>query len=312
MPIKLQIYILCRDRLEYSIKSIESVIKSANFYTEVVISDNSSTNLVEKMCQERFPATRYIRRMPPLSSEAHFKAIVDEANADFLVMFHDDDIMLENYVTTLLPFIEANPTVAAVACNAEIIDRYGKGSGNYFMKDALKPIDVINSEDFIYPYLTARLGNMAPPFPSYIYRRKYISSHDINYKDGGKHLDVTLLLKILRKSSMIWHPKILMHYRYHDLNDSARESICNRSSLTRYLVSQEGVDPKSKVLLNFKFSYWLNWWRYRHKRRSFFIPRGWREKVVFIFLFTTSIRFAFSDLNFWKERWRKVIKLIIG
>jgi hypothetical protein len=310
MTAKLQIYLLCRDRVDYTIQAIESVIKSADSYTEVVISDNSITNSVEEMCRQRFPTIRYIRRIPPISSEAHFKAIIDEAKLEYLVLFHDDDIMLPNYVITLLRYIEANPTIAAVACNAEIIDKYGNNTGCFTLNAIQAPLLISNSNAFIQSYISLKSTGIAA-FPSYLYRREYISSNDMNRRDGGKYSDVTFLLKILSKGQIVWHPDSLLQYRIHGLNDSAVLSICDRLSFLRHLTSHYGVNRKSPEVRQIKFVAWLDWWKCRHNRINFFLPDGWRERVVFYFLASTSIRLALTELSFWKARWRKLNKLII-
>jgi hypothetical protein len=310
MSIKLQIYILCRDRLEYSITSIESVINSADSSTEVVISDNSIGDDIESMCLERFSKIRYVRRKPSLQSEEHFKTIIDEAVAEYLVLFHDDDVMYPQYVTTLLPYMEANPSIAAVACNAEIIDKYGAATGKFFMRNIKGLVNLSDCNDFIRPYLNTREMGNAPPFPSYLYRRIFINSDDFNRKHGGKHVDVTFLLKILRKKPMCWNSEILMQYRYHDSNDSNIDVIYDRLSLARFVTSHNGFHRRSPEMRVFKFGYWLNWWKNRpYSKNYFFIPVGWREKIIFRFLSYMTIRFALTDLGFWKARYLKLIKL---
>jgi hypothetical protein len=241
----------------------------------------------------------------------HFEKILNEATSEYLVLFHDDDIMLPNYVSTLLPYIEANPLISAVGCNAEIIDKDGNPVGKFFLKDVNMPLVISKSNQFIFPYLVGNIKSTGiVPFPSYMYRRKYISNSFLNYKQGGKYSDVTFLLKILKKASMTWYPEPLMYYRSHGANDSAIDSIPDKLSLIRYLITQEALDRKSLEVVCFKFSYWLGWWNKRHKYSCFFIPNGWREKVIFRFLFLTGIKLLLSDAVFRKTFLQKVAKLI--
>jgi glycosyltransferase involved in cell wall biosynthesis len=308
---KLQIYILCRDRPEYAIQAIESVVQSADASSEIIISDNSETDSLEKICSKRFPSIRYIRRQPPRTSQAHFKAILDEATSEYLVLFHDDDIMLPNYVSTLLPYIEANPLVSAVGCNAEIIDKNGKVSSNFFLRNLNEPLFISKAHQLMTPYL---IGNDRStgivPFPSYMYRRKHICSSFINYKHGGKYSDVSFLLKILQRASVVWHPEPLMYSRIHGLNDSSTESIPDKLSLIRYLITLKDFDRSSLEIRYYKFTYWLIWWGGNHKSFYFFVPNGWREKIIFRFLARTSIRFLIYDSAFRKVFVRKVVKLL--
>ena len=306
MHVKLQIYILCRDRPEFAIKAIQSVIKSSNSKAEVIISDNSESDSIQKICHERFPFIRYIRRSQPRTGSRHFKAILDEATSEYLVLFHDDDIMLPNYISTLLPFIEANPLISAVGCNAEIIDIDGKATGKFFLRNLKEPLFITNADQLIDSYI--RPTGIAP-FPGYMYRRKYIHSSFINYKHGGKYSDVSFLLKMLQRAPIVWHSEPLIHYRNHEANDSATESISDRLSLIRYLITQEDFDRKSLEIRYFKFNYWLIWWKSNHKSTNFFIPNGWREKIIFRFLAITSIRLLLFDSVFRNAFLRKVLKL---
>lgn len=311
MKVKLQIYVLCRDRPEYAIKSIESVIKSADANTEVIISDNSETDSVEKMCLERFSSIRYIRRPPPRTAQNHFKTILDEATSRYLVLFHDDDIMHPNYVTQMLSYLESNPRISAVGCNAEFIDKDGNATGKFFLRGLNMPLIILTGKQFILPYLVGNeKSNGIVPFPSYMYRRKYISNSFLNYEHGGKYSDVTFLLKILKRAAIVWHPETMMSYRSHGSNGSAIESVHNRLSLIRYLINYEEIDRKSSEMINFKFTYWLIWWRCTHKSFNFFIPNGRKELVVFRFLALKSIHFMMYEAHFRRAFIRKVGKLI--
>jgi hypothetical protein len=311
MGAKLQIYILCRDRPDYAVQAIESVIKSSTPSTQVIVSDNSESDLIQNICHVKFPSIRYIRRPSPRTSAGHFKAILNEATSEYLVLFHDDDIMSANYVATLLPYIEANTLLSAVGCNAEIIDENGKATGKFFLNNLNEPLTLSNSSQFMAPYL---LGNIrskgAAPFPSYIYRRKHLKKSFVNHEHGGKYSDVSFLLKILHKSDMVWHPEPLMFYRIHKSNDSAVESITDRLSLIRYLIKHEGFDRKSLEIRCFKFTYWTIWWRNKHKIINFFIPNGSREKIIFRFLAFTCIKLLFSDSAFRRSLLWKVANLI--
>lgn len=313
MSVKLQIYVLCRDRPEYAIKSIESVIKSADSNTEVIVSDNSETDLVERICLERFPDVQYIRRSSPRTSEAHFKAILEEAIATFLVLFHDDDIMHPDYVSTMLPYMQSNPEISALGCNAEFINKVGDFTANYCLKDLNAPIFFLRSNQFLVHYLVGNVKSTGiAPFPSYMYRRKYLSNCFLNYAHGGKYSDLTFLLKILKKAPIVWIPDSLIYYRSHGGNDSAVESIPSRLSLIRYLIKNEGVDRKSFEMISFKFTYWLNWWKSTHTHKSFYFfkPNGWREATIFRFLVFKSIHFILQDYHFRRAIIRKVVKLI--
>lgn len=307
---KLTVYILCRDRPYYAIQAIKSVLQSADEQTEVVISDNSETDSLEKICSTEFPFIKYIRRQPPRTWASHVKEILGEVRSEYFVLFHDDDIMLEAYIPTLLNFMDLNPKISAVGCNAEIIDGAGKKVGIKFLPNLRSPLIITDTYQFISPYLKGSFCSTGiAPFPSYMYRKKYISSSFINYKEGGKFSDVTFLIKVLQEAPMAWHPDSLILYRNHGANDSATESIPDRLSLMRFLIKR-GLYRRSLDFQYFKFNFWLNWWVNYHKGINLLKSNGWRQKIILYFLIKTCIKLGLRDRNFNKLILRKFLKLL--
>ena len=307
---KLTVYILCRDRPQYAIQAIKSVLKSANEQTEVVISDNSETDSLEKICSTEFPSIQYIRRQPPRTWASHVKQILDEVRSEYFVLFHDDDIMLEAYIPTLINFMDLNTKISAVGCNAEVIDGAGKKVGIKFLSNLKSVLIITNTHQFISPYLMGSFcSNGIAPFPSYMYRQKYISSSFINYKEGGKFSDVTFLLKVLQEAPMAWYPDSLILYRNHGANDSATESIPDRLSLIRFLIKC-GLDRRSLDFQYFRFNFWINWWVNCHMGVNLLKSNGWRQKIVLYFLIKTCIKLGLRDRNFNKLILRKFFKLL--
>ena len=165
---KLDIYILCRDRVEYLKECLESVLITGNHKARIVISDNSIRDDVEKFIQDHFKEVEYVRRVPALDVLEHHNLILSETNAEYLVMFHDDDLMAENYVERMLNFIEADKSLAAIGCNAKIIKGEIRTKKN-FIKDSIGEITFNNVYGFLIHYL--KISTYGPaPFPSYIYR----------------------------------------------------------------------------------------------------------------------------------------------
>lgn len=306
MVIKLQIYVLCRDRLGFSCEAINSVLESANEYTEVIVSDNSEGDEIRNLVEKKFTGVSYRRRFPTLSAIDHFKEIIDESSAEYLVIFHDDDRMLPCYVAEMLSLMEENPNVSAIGCNGEIIRQDGTSTGRTFIDSHQPRFQFIeNGRLFLKPYLSGARG--APPFPAYCYRRKFLTSDMLDASHGGKHSDVTFLLKVLHSAPILWYAKPLMQYRDHSSNDSKTESVPDRLSFLRYIFFHEGIDRHSADVATYKFGYWLAWWRQREsKHATFRIPRGRRERVVFKFLAITLIKWSVTGTFFWRVLIRKL------
>lgn len=310
---KMQIYILCRDRRDFAKEAISSVLVSAKKcidQVEVIISDNSVGNAIEQLRLEHFADVAYIRRKPPLPVEQHFKVIINEAQAEYLVLFHDDDRMGPDYISTMLLLMEQYPRASAIGCNGEIIDAKGQPTGRYFIKPSGAIRLLKKSEELVLPYLQTMHSPEIAPFPGYCYRKQYLCENMIDIRHGGKHSDVTLLIKLLHKSNMIWTSHSLMEYRLHGANDSAKESIPDRSSLLRYLCKYEGISRHSPEVREFRFSYWLAWWKQHGCLLHW--PKNHRERVVFNFLLRTILRWSISEPFIWRILWRKLNKGLKG
>lgn len=308
MKIKLQIYILCRDRPQFSEEAISTVLESAGELAEVIVSDNSEGDTIQDLVERAFPRVCYRRRFPTLTAIEHFKKVVSESTAEYLVMFHDDDRMRKEYVSEMLSIMEQNSEISAVGCDCEVINETGGLTGKRYIGNHPKVLQYINdSHILISAYLSAsRIG--APPFPGYCYRRMYINSDMLNFAHGGKHSDVSLLLKVLHSAPMMWYRKPLIEYREHSTNDSKVESVPDRLSLLRYLFHTENIDRRSPDVIAYKFQYWLTWWRQQRQDRAVLrIPKGRIEKIVFKFLAATSIKWAFTEIFFWKALLRKLL-----
>jgi len=281
MELKIQIYILCRDRPEFAMHAIGSVVNSANENTEVIISDNSVTNSVKEMCRKHFSAIKYIKRNPPLASAEHFKVILDEASEDFLALFHDDDIMLPNYVAKMMSIIEGNPSAVAVGCNSLFF--YDGEKYPFTLAHRFKfQISFKDEVSFFIQNLCDPRG--IAPFPSYIYRTKFLSSSFVNLNHGGKYSDVSFLSKLLSLGEFIWIPDPLMLTRVHRGNDSGNISIPDKLKLIRYMIAR-GIEKKSTRIKRYKFEYWRIWFSDRGYA-DFSLRGAWRVRIVRKFLIT--------------------------
>ena len=122
MTTSLQIYIMSRDRPDYLINALDSVISqvTVNIKLDIIVSDNSETDEVEKIVSDLYQNSNitYVRRVPTLSPFDHHRAIINEVSSEFFMLFHDDDIMLPNLVQNLYTEISRDDDVVAVGSNA--------------------------------------------------------------------------------------------------------------------------------------------------------------------------------------------------
>jgi glycosyltransferase involved in cell wall biosynthesis len=301
---RVQIYILSRDRVLYFRQALESVIAASGGLAEIVVSDNSESDEIQSLVEKEYSDVLYVRRRPTLSVYEHFRVILNEASAEFLVMFHDDDIMMPDYVTEMVAALDADERIAAVGCDALLL-RDQQTTGHNFMGRSTRPVLVENVSDFLEPYLAFSTWSY-PPFPGYMYRRKFISGLYLEPEEGGKHTDVSFLAKILSRGAILWLSRPLMWYRFHGSNDSGKETVIDRLTWLRYMALNHGLNQKSPSVREFRFRYWLRWWMQREGRGAFAKPSGWREKVILRFLLFAGVRIAMNSRGFWQKVFRKI------
>lgn len=288
----LQIILLSRDRPNYLREALQSALSQLGERIEVIVSDNSDSEDVSRMLAKEFPTVSCIRRKPTLSFIEHVGAVIDSATADLLVMFHDDDVMLEGYVRKLRNSLDADPTLAAVCCDA-IIMRKGQSSKERFGISRRTDLRIHRQEELLREYFTLSLKGPAP-FPGYMYRRVFIQGLYLDPSQGGKYSDVSFLLKVLQRGSFIWFNEPLIKYRIHSQNESGSEAVGQRLRLLRYIYTTSNINKKSPLIDNYRYKFWINWLRSSEVKNW-----PWRKKVVLRNVLIRTAIYFITNKNIW-------------
>ncbi len=254
---KLDVYILSRNRAAYLKQCINSVLANNSDLFHLTVSDNSDTSDVREMVKTNFPRVRLIGRSPILNVYEHFNKVISESNAEFLIIFHDDDLMMPNFIEEALTKIESDGSLVAVGHNAFELHGEKKTYKNY-MKVQSRNFQLSTARQLLWPYLTI-VSMRAPPFPGYIYRRSFLDGIKLDPSNGGKYCDVSFLLELLEKGSILWCTKQLMYYRFHQSNDTKFRSIAAQINLCNYLIIRNIFTKKSFEISNYKFKYHMKW-----------------------------------------------------
>jgi glycosyltransferase involved in cell wall biosynthesis len=245
----LTVVIATHNRASLVIEVIESVLKQdfRDFY--FVLSDNSDNNdtLIELQTQLLLDKLYYIKR-PNVTSLEHFNIILDETKTKYLILFHDDDVMLPDMVGTLYKeMLSDDDTIVAIGCNA-----YFQRLGNkYFVKsfDIKKDEFLLFKSDLIGRYYDNRIAVL----PSYIYNLDIIKKYNICFTNkAGKYSDVIWLLEIMNHGKIKWLAKRLMVYRLHSGQDSMKTDIRAKQQLVNYYSVILGGGRRNKIIKNYR------------------------------------------------------------
>lgn len=244
----LVVYVMSYQRPEYILSTIESILAQKNCQFDMIISENSNDDVVWKLLQANQLANNFkvIRRQPNLTAIDHFNKILAEAvSYQYLVVFHDDDLMKENFLLLTLSALTENPSLAAVSTNAFIID--GKTITSTLFNPYLKEDKIIEEPaELINHYLSPLLSHT--PFPAYMYRTRSISGLYLEFNEGRKHADASFLVKVTEHGPVKWLHRPLIAYRRHAANDSTQINLQDTYSLYKFFRSKT-KKHKNKMLL---------------------------------------------------------------
>ncbi len=265
------------------IQCLQSVIESARLLPKYVtcnieISDNSENEDIAKYLEKQHPKISVTLRRPNITVINHFKCVVREASTDYLVMFHDDDLMKPRFLPALHTLLISNPDAAAVGCNAFYM-RNNSDISSSFMKRNGATITVDTMDKLLNGYFL--IGDRGTsPFPGYMYRVKYINDACLDEAKGGIHADLSFLLDIVQRRSIILTSEILMSYRLHQTNVNNETSVPIQRSLLRYLKGKVCI-KESRALQDFRYTIMLRWFKEQQINKVSYWKWSRRQRIVF-------------------------------
>lgn len=282
----LGIYLLTHNRPEQALEAIVSILAQSDRQFELVVSDNSDTDQLRHLLKDQKSLT-YIKRPRVFSAIEHGNLVLSEIAVnnkfDYFTLFHDDDVMLSNYVAEFMKAQTLFPQAIAFGANA-LIDRNGIEQDSSF-QSATSYIGPISPNQLLRRYFSNHQLGIAP-LPSYIY--KHSSLEQLRFDPhGGKYGDVQWLTSWAAKGPMYWIGVPMMVYRFHDTNDGSIESRHDRLRFLAFLkASHKMLSPEilsdyrnflyKKLLTSFKTSRYF----WRHKVLSNFIRSHRRGRLL--------------------------------
>ena len=234
----LGIYLITHNRPDQALEAIESILAQSDSRFELVVSDNSDTDQLRSLLGDREDLI-YTKRAQVLSGIDHGNTVISEIVAnkkyDFFTIFHDDDLMLPNYVSQFWKAQTLFPEAIAFGTNA-VIERHGVRAGSSF-KAAKHYVGPVSPDHLLRRYFSHHQLGIAP-LPSYIYKCSAVDQLRFDVR-GGKYSDVQWLSGWAAKGQMIWISAPMMVYRFHETNDGSVESRHDRLRFLAYLKSSD-------------------------------------------------------------------------
>ena len=93
---------------------------------EVIVSDNCSSDHTPELVQSiEDPRLRYFRQKTNIGANNNFNYCLQRAKGEYFLLFHDDDMIDEDYVETCISYLKSGETVGAIISGVRIIDEHG-------------------------------------------------------------------------------------------------------------------------------------------------------------------------------------------
>ena len=106
-------------------KVIERSLGQSYENIEVVVSDNCSTDHTPELVQSiTDPRLRYIRQQTNIGPTNNFNFCMNEARGEYFLLFHDDDMIDEDFVEYCMASVEPGQTVGTIHTGVRIIDEH--------------------------------------------------------------------------------------------------------------------------------------------------------------------------------------------
>ena len=159
------IFILTRKRPFYLKQAMESILKQTYEKFVVVVIDNCSKDETYEIVKS-FHSSKvlYIERFSE-TMVGNIKFAFNICETKYLVVFHDDDIVMNNYLNEAVALLESNINLVAVGCSVDFINENGVVTKKCYNNDG---ISVFKDDSYFLKYINHNTKEPKIIFPSMI------------------------------------------------------------------------------------------------------------------------------------------------
>ncbi len=245
---KIQVFLETRDRPNLVVQAVKSILEQSFQDFHLVLSDNS-TNFETKEIFSKFsnPKLSYVFRND-LSGAEHWNKILEEIRSEFVVVFHDDDLMMKDFLEVLFSAIDSEKDLVAVAGNA--FSMFGSKKSN---QKAFKDREDVLISTPVQLFRRMLRNGYNPPYSSYLYRSTIIKDLPAN-KSCGNQSDAASLRDVINRGKILWKCKPLMYYRYHSGQDSTKLPLEDRRAFLKMVLNSSTLSRRSPLVCHFRIN----------------------------------------------------------
>jgi glycosyltransferase involved in cell wall biosynthesis len=175
---KVSICIPAYNQVKYLKRTIDSVLNQTYSDYEIIITDDSPTNIVFELMQE-YESTgkiQYFKNKIPLGSPENWNEAIRLSNGEYIkIMHHDDYFADENALYEFVKMLDENPN-ANFAFSATIVIDIKKELTRIHCPTS-RQIESLKKNPYVLFF-----GNFIGPPSSVIHRRNSLLTYDLNLK----------------------------------------------------------------------------------------------------------------------------------
>lgn len=224
---KLEIFIRTYNRCELMKSTLQSVLNQSAKNVKVTVFDNASTDgtgdYVRSLMREHANLF-YFRTQENIVFEKRLDIVLPLISAEYVIFFHDDDIMHPQYAECAIKALEAHPEAELVTSwmwpfhkeEELVFEDYSTCSYRLYRK----------KQDFVsYVYASWILyWDKNVFFPGVIYKKDNLVGLSSRFDEMGKIADKPFVLDSIKEGGAIQLEGYFLKYRMHGGQDSASAS----------------------------------------------------------------------------------------
>lgn len=199
------------NRPQYLKKAVNAILSQSYEDFEFLIMDNGSSEETQEII-DTFRDSRIIKYRRENNSIDYMNQSFVVANGQYVIITHDDDIMMNNFLEEEVDVLNKNNDVVLVATNTQLID----SNDNVILKKSMKlKNDLIFKR---YEYIAERIkSSVFLPCPTVMLRKCFIDEYSLRFNfEVGPSFDDYLWYRInLYEAKLFLIKDALYKYRIH-------------------------------------------------------------------------------------------------
>lgn len=201
----------------YFPRALEAALTQDYPNLEIVVSDNASTDGTEAFMRSLDdPRVKYVRHPSNIGAHANFNACLENATGDYFLLFHDDDMIDPEFISSCVRALGGRTDIGLVRTGVRVID----GDGRVVAKEPLKGEHPTAESVF-----EAWFARKTPLYlASTLYNTAHLREAGAFHSPRGLYQDVKATVMLMARHGHVEVREPLASFRRHETNRGSTES----------------------------------------------------------------------------------------